>query len=55
MKKTIAYLLAVLLIPGLKGLFQVAELSGGLLGAIVGLSFGSMLVIQLIKAIRTRI
>ena len=47
-------LAAVLLIPGLKSLFQVAALSSALLGAIVGLAFGSMLVIQLLKAIRTR-
>ena len=45
---------AVLLIPGLKSLFQVAPLSGAMLGTIVGLAFGSMLVIQLLKAIRTR-
>ena len=47
-------LAAVLLIPGLKSLFQVAQLSGALLGAIVGLAFGSMLVIQALKAIRTK-
>jgi len=47
-------LASVLLIPGLKSLFQVAPLSGALLGAIVGLAFCSMLVIQLLKAIRTR-
>jgi len=45
---------AVLLIPGLKTLFQVAQLSGALLGAIVGLAFSSMLVIQALKAIRTK-
>ena len=47
-------LFAVLLIPGLKNLFQVMPLTGALLGAIVGLAFCSMLVIQLLKAIRTR-
>ena len=45
---------AVLVIPPLEPLFQVAPLSGALLGAIVGLALGSMLVIQLLKAIRTR-
>ena len=45
---------AVLLIPGLKSLFQVMPLSGALVGAIVGLALSSMLVIQLLKAIRTR-
>ena len=50
-----ALLFAVLLIPGLKSLFMVAELSAGMMGAIVGLAFGSMLVIQLIKAIRTKV
>jgi Ca2+-transporting ATPase len=47
-------LAAVLLIPGLKSLFQVMPLSGALLGAIVGLAFCSMLVIQALKAIRTK-
>ena len=46
-------LAAVLLIPPLEPLFQVAELSAGLVGAIVGLAFGSMIVIQILKAIRT--
>ena len=55
MKKMIVMLLAaVLLIPGLKALFQVMPLSGMLLGAIVGLAFCSMLVIQLLKAVRTK-
>ena len=48
-----ALLFAVLLVPFLAGLFQVAELSFGLVGAVVGLAFGSMLVIQLLKAVRT--
>ncbi len=47
-------LFAVLLIPGLHGLFHVAKLSAPLLGTVVGLAFGSMLVIQLLKAMRTR-
>ena len=47
-------LAAVLLLPPLEPLFQVAELPLGMVGAIVGLAFASMLVIQLIKAIRTR-
>ena len=38
-------LAAVLLIPPLEPLFQVAELSIGLVGCIVGLAFGSMVVI----------
>ena len=45
---------AVLLIPALEPLFRVAQLSAGLVGAVVGLAFGSMAVIQLLKAIRTR-
>ncbi len=44
---------SVLLIPALEPLFEVAALSAPLVGAIVGLAFGSMLVIQLLKAIRT--
>ena len=47
------FLAAVLLIPPLEPLFQVAELSAGLVAAIVGLAFGSMVVIQILKAIRT--
>ena len=45
---------AVLLIPPLEPLFQVAPLSASLVGTIVGLAAGSMVVIQLLKAIRTR-
>ena len=45
-------LFAVLLIPGLSGLFQVALLTVGQLGAIVSLSFGSMVVVQMLKLIR---
>jgi len=47
-------LAAVLLIPPVGHLFQVVELSLGLLGTILGLSFGSMVVIQLLKLIRAR-
>jgi Ca2+-transporting ATPase len=47
-----ALLFAVLLLPFLATLFQIAELSAGLVGAIVGLAFGSMVVIQLLKALR---
>ena len=42
----------VLLVPALEPLFAIAPLSVGLVGAIVGLAFGSMLVIQLLKWIR---
>ena len=42
----------VLLVPALEPLFAVAPLSVGMVGAIVGLAFGSMLVIQLLKCIR---
>ena len=49
----ILLLAAVLLIPPLEPLFQVAELSVGLVGCIVGLAFGSMVVIQVLKAIRS--
>ncbi len=43
---------AVLLVPALETLVQAAPLTWPLLGAIVGLSFSTLLVIQLIKAIR---
>ena len=42
----------VLLVPTLEPLFAVAPLSAGMVGAIVGLAFGSMLMIQLLKLIR---
>lgn len=42
---------SVLLIPVVGPLFKVAALSWKLIGAIVGLAFSSMLVIQLLKAI----
>lgn len=45
---------AVLLIPPLEPLFQVAALSSGLVAAIAGLALGSMLAIQLLKALRSR-
>ncbi|MEG1657558.1 MAG: cation-translocating P-type ATPase [Oscillibacter sp.] len=45
---------SVLLIPALRPLFQVAVLSPALLGCIGGLSLGSMLLIQVLKALRTR-
>ncbi|WP_295582523.1 cation-translocating P-type ATPase [uncultured Oscillibacter sp.] len=45
---------SVLLIPALEPLFQVAALSAPLVGAVAGLSFASLLVIQLLKALRTR-
>ena len=47
-----AFLGLVLLVPALEPLFAVAPLSIGMVGAIVGLAFGSMLVIQLLKWIR---
>ena len=47
-----ALLGAVLLVPPLGPLFKAAELSAGQLGAAAGLSFGSMAVIQGLKAIR---
>ena len=49
-----ALLGVVLLVPALEPLFRAAKLSAGLLAAAVGLSAGSMLVIQLLKALRTR-
>ena len=49
-----ALLGAVLLVPALEPLFCVTKLSAGLLAAAVSLSAGSMLVIQLLKALRTR-
>ena len=42
----------VLLLPALEPPFSVAPLSGGMVGAIVGLAFGSMVIIQLLKLIR---
>ena len=46
-------LFAVLLIPFLKGVFSVSVLALAQIGTIVGLAFGSMIVIQILKAIRT--
>ena len=45
---------AVLLIPALAPLFQVTALPMGLIGTIAGLAFGSLVVVQILKAIRTR-
>ena len=45
------FLNAVLLIPGLKGLFKIADLTGMQFAWIYILSFGSMLVIQAVKAV----
>ena len=42
----------VLLVPALESLFAVAPLSIGMVGAVVGPAFGSMLMIQLLKLIR---
>ena len=42
----------VLLVPALESLFSVAPLSIGMVGAVVGLAFGSMLTIQLLKRFR---
>ncbi len=42
----------VLLIPALEPLFSVAPLSAGMVGIVVGLAFGSMLIIQFLKLIR---
>lgn len=43
---------SVMFIPALSGVFQVTALSMPLVGAIVGLSFGSMIVNQLVKLIK---
>ena len=48
----VVLLAAVLFIPGLTGLFQVAPLTLSLLGTIVGLAFAPTLVIQVWKVIR---
>ena len=45
------FLNSVLLVPPLKGLFKIADMTGMQFAWIYILSFGSMLVIQLIKAI----
>lgn len=47
-------LAAVLLAPPLEPLFQAARLSVGQLGTVVGLSAGSMVVIQGLKAVQAR-
>ena len=41
----------VLWVPGLHGLFQIADLSGVLIAAMYGLSLASMLAVQVVKAI----
>ena len=48
----VALLAAALMLPFLSAVFQAAPLSGALLGAAAGLSAGSMVVIQLLKAIQ---
>lgn len=47
-------LAAVLLLPPLEPLFQAVRLSAGQMGAVVGLSAGSMAVIQALKAVWVR-
>ena len=42
----------VLLVPALEPLFSVAPLSVGMISAVVGLAFCSMLTIQLLKRFR---
>ena len=49
----LALLAAVLLIPGLQGLFQVAPFTVGQLGAAALLAFLPTLVIQLCKSLRS--
>ena len=49
-----ALLAAVLLIPALEPLFSAAALPAADLGAVVGLAFGSMAVIQALKALRRK-
>lgn len=44
----------VIFIPALSGIFKVVKLSGELLAAVYALSFGSMVVIQFIKACSSR-
>ena len=44
---------SVLLVPALEPLFAVTSLPVGMIGAVVGLAFSSMLIIQLIKLIRS--
>ena len=49
-----ALLAAVLLIPALEPLFSAAALPAADLGAVAGLAFGSMAVIQALKALRRK-
>ena len=47
-------LASVLFIPIFQPLFQIASLSAALTAAVFGLAFGSMIVIQILKVIRTK-
>lgn len=49
----VVLLAAVLLFPALHGLFHVAALSGGQFGVIALLAVGSLVVVQLLKALRS--
>lgn len=51
----VLFLSLVIFVPFLSGVFEVAQLSMGLIGAIVGLSFGSMVVNQIIKLVVSKI
>ena len=42
----------VLTVPALAPLFSVAKLSSDMLAAVVGLAFGSMLIIQIMKLLQ---
>ena len=48
----VLFLGLVLLVPALEPLFAVTSLPAGMIGAVVGLAFSSMLIIQLLKLIR---
>ena len=50
-----ALISAVLFIKPIHGFFKVVDLSWGLLGAVYGLAFGSMLVVQIIKSVISRV
>ena len=51
----VTLLMSVLLLPGLHGLFSVADISFELLGLIWGLALSNLFVIQIIKWIRTKL
>ncbi len=51
----VLFLSLVIFVPFLSGVFEVAELSWSLVGAIAGLSFGSMVVNQIIKLIVSKV